>query len=329
MPECSPLISIVVPVYNVEAYLEKCVRSILAQSYENLQVILIDDGSSDGSAKICDDLRDIDHRIEVFHTENGGPSRARNFGMTKVKGDYVLFVDADDHIGKKHVSNLLDAIVETGSLLSITTCTRFTSNDEDDRYLTNTDPTEVEVLDRDEALLIALAPSRNSKFQEHLPGKLYHKELYPYLKLPEGKKYEDRFVCYLILCQCEKVVYENAGDYYYLDDRTGSTTNTVSLQSLDNLEATRTMMPYLKQHAPRVFTFVKSRYAGELIGSYLVAKQIGRNDIAQELYREIKTKRQEILRSSSIPLSTRLGFALTYLGQGVFTSAVLLNAKRQ
>ena len=91
-------ISVVVPVYNVEKYLEKCVNSIVNQTYKNLEIILVDDGATDNSGKLCDELAKIDNRIKVYHKENGGLSDARNYGVERATGDYIGFVDSDDYI---------------------------------------------------------------------------------------------------------------------------------------------------------------------------------------------------------------------------------------
>ena len=91
-----PLISIIVPVYNIKEYIERCVKSITDQTYKNLEIILVDDGSTDGTEKILDELAEKDARIKVFHKENGGSSSARNLGITKATGEYIGFADSDD-----------------------------------------------------------------------------------------------------------------------------------------------------------------------------------------------------------------------------------------
>ena len=94
----SDLISIIIPVYNVEKYLERCVKSVINQTYKNLEIILVDDGAKDNSGKMCDELSKLDSRIKVIHKENGGLSDARNFGLKIATGDYIGFVDSDDYI---------------------------------------------------------------------------------------------------------------------------------------------------------------------------------------------------------------------------------------
>ena len=98
-----PLISIIVPVYNTSFYLRTCLDSIISQSYTFIEIIVIDDGSTDNSGKICDEYAEKDNRIKVFHRENGGVSRAKNYGLKIAKGEYVCFVDSDDYILQNHI----------------------------------------------------------------------------------------------------------------------------------------------------------------------------------------------------------------------------------
>lgn len=102
-----PLVSIIVPIYNVERYVEKCVRSVLSQDYSNFELILVDDGSPDGAGEICDDFEKKDRRIRVIHKKNGGVSSARNAGLNIAKGEYIMFIDGDDWVDTDHVSYLL------------------------------------------------------------------------------------------------------------------------------------------------------------------------------------------------------------------------------
>ncbi|MDE7478361.1 MAG: glycosyltransferase family 2 protein, partial [Lachnospiraceae bacterium] len=102
-----PLISVIVPVYNVEKYVMRCIESILAQTYTNLEILLVDDGSTDASGKICDELAKKDVRIRIIHKENGGPSDARNVGIQEARGEYYLFVDSDDWISENLLESML------------------------------------------------------------------------------------------------------------------------------------------------------------------------------------------------------------------------------
>ena len=109
------LISVIVPIYNVEKYLQKCVDSIINQTYKNLEIILVDDGSPDNCPKMCDDYAEKDSRIKVVHKENGGLSDARNVGMEVATGEYVSFIDSDDYISLDFYETLLETIVDNDS----------------------------------------------------------------------------------------------------------------------------------------------------------------------------------------------------------------------
>lgn len=111
----TPLISVVIPVYNIEEYLERCVNSVCQQTYSNLEIILVDDGSTDGSGRLCDKLAEKDERIKVFHKENGGSSSARNLGLLQAKGEYIGFVDSDDYVSPQMYELLSNAIKKHGA----------------------------------------------------------------------------------------------------------------------------------------------------------------------------------------------------------------------
>ena len=113
------LVSVIIPVYNVELYLRRCVESVISQSYHNIEIILIDDGSKDSSGTICDELRNTDGRIVVIHQINAGLSAARNKGIDVSHGDYLAFVDSDDWIHPKYIETLLRSLREANSLMSI------------------------------------------------------------------------------------------------------------------------------------------------------------------------------------------------------------------
>ena len=114
-----PLISIIIPVYKVEKYLEKCIKSVLDQTYKNLQIILVDDGSPDNCGNICDNYAKIDNRIEVIHKANGGLSEARNVGLKVARGEYIGFVDSDDYVSNEMFENLYNTLISNDVDVSI------------------------------------------------------------------------------------------------------------------------------------------------------------------------------------------------------------------
>ena len=111
MCEENDLISVVIPVYNVEQYLPKCIESIMNQTYKNLEIILVNDGSTDGSQKICEEYKSIDNRIKIINKENGGLSDARNVGIDNSSGNYITFIDSDDYIDDDYVYTLYKSLI--------------------------------------------------------------------------------------------------------------------------------------------------------------------------------------------------------------------------
>ena len=111
-----PKLSVIVPVYNTEKYLSRCLESVLQQLYQNLEIILVDDGSTDNSGRICDVFSELDGRICVFHVANQGPASARNHGMDVAKGEWITFVDADDYISPEHISSMYRLVKDVSSV---------------------------------------------------------------------------------------------------------------------------------------------------------------------------------------------------------------------
>lgn len=314
-----PLISVVVPVYNVESYLERCVRSICEQTYTNLQIILVDDGATDSSGAICDSCAKGDSRITVIHKPNGGLSDARNKGMSYAQGEFVTFVDSDDYIGINHVANLHKAYKTNPNCpLAITGTTRF-SKPIPSTVMGDIAGLTCKKLSKNEALSIALAGKQSSLFAEHACGKLYKKELFPLLVFPLNRLYEDRFLCYRIICEANGATYEDANDYFYYYDREDSLRHKPSIKQLDNLEATREMLPYLKTNAPKIYPQVRARFSGELIGSFGIAHKLNNEEAQSALFDEIKANRHSVITGNYAAISTKIAFLLSFLGMRGFS----------
>lgn len=204
--EINPLVSILVPVYNVEKYLSHCLDSIISQTYSHLQIVLFDDGSKDISLAICKEYADKDKRIEVFHQENQGVTITRNHLLEKVKGEYVLFIDSDDWIENDMVEHLLSLGVETGA--DIVMC---------DRVINDTIPSQkelnIEELTQEQSIEAFL---HHDYFVGSLWNKLFKSILLHNLTFPKDVSYgEDAFFCWHVLQTVKKVVVTNKQLYHY------------------------------------------------------------------------------------------------------------------
>ena len=204
-----PLISIIIPVYKVEKYLERCIKSVLDQTYKNLQIILVDDGSPDNCGNICDNYAKIDNRIEVIHKENGGLYDARNVGLKKARGKYIGFVDSDDYVSNEMFENMYNTLVNNNADISI--CNFYTVID-NKNIIKNAD-NGIEIYNKLEILKEILL---DKKIQSYAWNKLYKRELFEDIEYPIGKKYEDIGTTFYILEKCNKIVVSGSPEYYYL-----------------------------------------------------------------------------------------------------------------
>ena len=217
-----PKISVIVPVYKVEPYLRKCLDSIVNQTYRNLQIILVDDGSPDNCGNICDEYAAMDSRIEVLHQENGGVSSARNAGLKLVKGDFIGWVDSDDWIESEMYEHMLENTLKYGADIAV--CSRF------ERYknkVIRRGWSNIEVLNREKALQMLL---KNDVMQNYLCDKLWKRELFTDIVFPEGRTYEDIAVMHKLFINAECVIcLPNVGYNYF--QRADSIVSDVSLRN--------------------------------------------------------------------------------------------------
>lgn len=236
-----PLISIIVPVYNVEKYLDRCIKSILQQTFKDFELILVDDGSTDGSEAICNQYRDIDNRIKVIHKENGGLSSARNAGLDIARGMYIGFVDSDDYINNKMYEILLDELIKNDSDLSICKLVRV----RDDYKVDNK---KVKIVEKNYNNLEALEELYRSNSVDFIVAwnKLYKSEILRDIRYPIGKKYEDEFVIHKILNKCKRVTYINQEMYYYYQRENSIINSKFSIKDIDKLYFNLDRMKFFK-----------------------------------------------------------------------------------
>lgn len=204
-------ITVIVPVYKVEQYLAQCVDSVLEQSWQNWECILVDDGSPDGCPEICDAYAAKDCRIRVIHKANGGLSDARNAGLDAAKGEYVTFLDSDDVLHPDFLKVLLEGIREQGADLSLCGYCRFSGE-----LPRESAEGQTRVLTRSEALGM-LNEWRSEEATEMVVAcmKLYRKSLFENLRFRRGVLHEDEFITHQVLDRCGKVVCNSARLYYY------------------------------------------------------------------------------------------------------------------
>lgn len=209
----SKLISVIIPVYNTAEYLDKCLESISNQTYENLELIVVDDGSTDDSPRICDEWAGKDKRFNIIHQKNAGQSAARNKGIDVAKGDYLAFVDSDDYVSEDYMLKLYETLQQNDADISV--CAYYEHKDGQTRVL---GPVDNYSMDRNMALEKLV---ENKEFQSFFWTCLFKKELFNDVRLPVGRNYEDLAVIYKLFYNAQKVCSTNEPLYHY-QKRVGS-----------------------------------------------------------------------------------------------------------
>jgi len=281
-----PLISVIIPCYNAERTLEKCLNSVIQQSYDNLEIILIDDGSKDNSSKIYQDFKLKDERINIFVQSNSGVSKARNNGLKEATGEYICFVDSDDWVEPDYCSELYRLLTEENADISIIEASY---EDENGTVVFHKATSEEKVFDGKRALSLLL---EDNVIQSHPWGKLYKVSFFKNVDFPENLKcFEDYSTLFKVFDKALKVVKSNKKLYHYIqhDD---SLSHSLSPETAYNF--------YLA--IMDVFQFWQSRTQlrdnGKVIKDFIrkllmVIKRILRNTNEEEMLTE-----KEIIRQS-------------------------------
>ncbi|MDQ0198773.1 glycosyltransferase family 2 protein [Neobacillus ginsengisoli] len=237
-------ISIIVPVYNVEKYLVKCIDSILNQTFSDFELILVNDGSTDKSGEICDEYSKIDKRIKVVHKKNGGLSSARNAGIDLAKGEYIAFVDSDDYIHKRMYEVLYNnAIINSSDIIICD----FTVANEGVFY--DTSNLNIDIVAQNFSNIESLNKLYTSKGISFIVAwnKLYKRELFNDIRYEKGRIHEDEFIIHQILYKSSKVTYLPIKLYYYLQTNNSIIRSPYNIKRLDLVYALKERVDFFSE----------------------------------------------------------------------------------
>lgn len=305
--EKNDLISIVVPVYNVEKYLNRCVESLLSQTYENLEIILVDDGATDNSGKLCDEYLIKDKRVKVIHKENGGLSDARNVGLENSNGKYIAFIDSDDYIGKDFVKVLYNMCTENNA--NIAQCSYEIVRD------TQKDSTSNKVENKNNIVNMsgtnAIYNIFGEKYVEYTVAwnKLYEKSLFNNIKYPKGKLHEDEATTYKLFYEAKNVAVTNQKLYYYYIRANSITNKKYTLKRLDYIEELEEQLKFFKDKNENIlYNEVYYRYARSLIQAYFRCKRNieDSSNIQIDLMKKYKESVKELINIKEITLKRKI-----------------------
>ena len=305
-----PLISIIVPVYNVETYLAKCVDSILAQTYTNLEIFLVNDGSSDCCGKLCDEYAKEDKRIKVIHKKNGGLSDARNVAIDVATGEFITFIDSDDYVTDDYIMTLYSLIEKYECKVSIALYNTFVEGSK---------PKVVNRVYREDCQTNIKAIEEmfyQEKYDTASWAKLYHSSLFATgIRYPKGIVYEDLATTYLLIFQSDKVAFCNRRIYNYLLRRDSIEGSSFSSKKMDSaLKVCELMESHLD-----ILGKVMQAYQCRMMSFFfhLLLKMPDGYEHRNMLYKRIKAIRWAVLCNSRARKKARVASLLSYFGLGV------------
>lgn len=252
-------ISVIVPIYNVEKYLRKCIESILGQTFHNIEIILVDDGSTDKSGRICDEYADKDARVVVIHKANGGPSDARNQGIQRSSGEYITYIDSDDYIDRRYLEILYRVIQEKGADLVLCNNTSVMGEDipEIKKFDYQKIVSDAVILSKAEAYDLMLLDRETSITAW---GKLYHRRLFQSVRYPKGELYEDLKVIDQIVESSQKIVYIPYDGYFYLVRRGSITHGKITPAHMTSVSNAGHLLKLMRDKYPEAEKSAKINY---------------------------------------------------------------------
>ncbi len=317
-----PLISVVVPVYQVEDYIDKCILSLIQQTYTNIEIALVDDGSKDKSGDICDAYADTDQRITVYHKKNEGLSAARNFGIDHTNGQFITFVDSDDYVDSDYVSYLYFLIRKYTTKMSI--C-QHRVRYEDGKVSDLSKGTGSACLSTKKCLEEMLY---HGEVDTSAWAKLYDRTLFANVRYPEGKNFEDIGTTYALIMQCDLIAVGYESKYNYISRSDSIVSGQFNPSKFDLLEMTDKMGRAVVHKYPDLKLAVQRR---RVYARFSTLNQMlytdGYEREKQSMIRFIKKNEGVILHDKNAPGRDKIAILLLNCGFGVYKFAWSIYSK--
>ncbi len=315
-----PLISVVVPVYNVAAYLAQCLKSIAVQTYRNLEILVVDDGSTDKSGRIADEWALHDNRFVVVHQPNGGPAEARNAALDIAKGDYVAFIDSDDLVLENYVERLLETLIAYNADIAICGFVNFREGSLPILDEEKTNEERHVVYNRHEAMLSFFY----QKDIDSSPwGRIFKRELFDGVRFPKNRIFEDLAIYYPLLQKVETVVKIEERLYCYRL-HSGSIMGRFSMKRADVLDILEDLENRITVENPQYLPAVRSRL---LSAAFNMLRLIPLDDaqymkLSYRSWNLVVRLRNACLRDKNVRTKNKVAIFISYLGQAALLKAI-------
>lgn len=318
-----PLISVIVPIYKVEKYLPECIESIIEQTYKNIEIILVDDGSPDRCGMICDEYAKKDNRIVVIHKENGGLSDARNAGLRLAKGDYFNFVDSDDKLTSDSLERLYQMAIEYSADMVIAGFERFRDTTGEVFFSTDSDGEKTAVMTKLEAM--------DDFFRDGCQAwaVLYARQIHEGIFFPRGEINEDEAIVFRIYDRCKRIVVTNAVVYSYRNRDESITTSSFSPKKLVAVEHYKNNYEWICANYPQLSEKAWLRYFGGVMWALnnMTVDTKGYSEYIAEYRSKLKAMMRESLAWKKLPAKEKLRAVLMARFYGIYVYLVRITGK--
>lgn len=321
-------VTIIIPVYNVSEYLDRCMESVMNQTYTNLEIILVNDGSTDDSGTKCDKYQKSDSRIRVIHQKNAGLSAARNAALDIMTGEYIMFIDSDDKVDVQIVEFLLEDIYEYN-------CDIVESNFYDiyqDKIIARKSFANTKVYTPQEAIKIDIGTIGGSV---SACGKLYKKEIFSTVRYREGKISEDGYAIVDVISQAKRIVIDIRHLYYYYHRKNSITTNIFTEANLDEINAYKYNLKQVKKKYPHDKSLMKAvlfrlnwTYLA-VIDRILLCESWGKNTYLHKLSNCVKKNKFQILTDIRMRPKRKLAFIIFLVNKSWYRKFLIKNYEKK
>lgn len=278
----NPKVSIIVPVYNVENYLENCIESILNQTLQDIELILVNDGSTDGCRKICDEYAKKDNRITVIHKDYGGVSSARNAGLDISKGKYIGFVDSDDYVDLEMYDKLYKLCESNNSDIAVCKLGRVI----DGKLINNEENLFIKDLNNNEAIEELF---KGILYRFSLCNKLFKKSCFKEISFPEGRIHEDLSTTYKLFANADKVTYTNYIGYFYVKRNNSILTKTYNEKRIEAFIGWNEILEFMDKNYPNLINQTTLCFGYMVVDHiYYILSQLDDNYNKKRLLKKIR-----------------------------------------
>lgn len=309
------LISIIVPAYNVEKYVKTCIDSILRQSYTNFELLLIDDGSTDSTPALCDAYAQQDTRIKCFHKPNGGLSDARNYGLERMTGNYVTFIDSDDYVSDSYIECLVNMLYADSEIqIAMLPGQMLRESDSPAVYTDN----GIQIISSTEAMKKMML---RQDITHTSWGKLFSANLWNDIRFPVGQNYEDYATTYHVFIHAKKVAYCSNRLYYYLQHSDSIMHQTCSVKTLSVLDVSDAVTDFILKKCPECQIEARALQTAVYLKNMQAILNTGLDsylDYQRRIVNKVKKNAKYLLSAKQVARNDKIKIFLLMINKSIF-----------